>query len=310
MRKNTPRDICFITGINEGYFLLCGMLMESLDRHFPLVPLHVMDFGLSDPQREFFRRLGMLLPLPAGLNRDDHPYKLKGAMRDYLDESLGAPIWIDADIIALRDGTAELHARWDEMDAAGQDFALTGAYGRPDGLAETLEFVTAAQHMPRLSAFVRTNPALGQRAYVNAALIFFRHIDVISGWRAASEAYEGDACWEQNALNGMLDEHLSQALLLDARIWNMHGSLIDQLSGDVGNLLCGGERTIFAHAASPILGHLDEGVMDFNFGAHSYRNFVKLFHHAALRELQMEYLTAFIHNHRELLDSLGIVQRA
>jgi hypothetical protein len=309
MKKNSARRISFVTGINENYFLLCCMLMESLDRHFPLVPLHVMDFGLSDAQREFLRVKGMLLPMPAGLSRNDHPYKLKGAMRDFLGDRFEAPVWIDADIFALRDGTDELRARWNEMWAGGRRVAVTTCHGRPDGVAETMGFVTGAQPMPHLRAFVDANPMLAQRLYVNAALIMFRETGVISGWRAATDAYEGDACWEQNALNAILAPDLVDALMLDARIWNMHSALIDQMTGGPEDLRCGGERTIFAHATSGIVGHMEEGQMDLQLGGYSFRGFLRFFNHAALRERQMDYLTAFLGNHLDLLSGLGIAGR-
>jgi hypothetical protein len=309
MRKGAERRISFVTGINENYFLMCGVLMESLERHFPLLPLHVMDFGLSDAQREFFRLKDMLLPLPPGLSARDHPYKLKGAMRDFLGDRFDAPVWIDADIIALRDGTAELEACWEQMESAGKRMAVTICHGRPDGAPETFEFVTGAQPMPRLRAYMQSDPALARRLYVNAALMLFRSADVISGWRAATDAYEGDACWEQNALNAILAPDLGDALVLDARVWNMHGALIDRIGGDPGHLRCGGERTVFAHAASPIIGHLDEGQMDLHFGGHTFRNFLKLFRHEGLRSRQMELLNAFLGNHLALLAGLGIPAR-
>ena len=283
------------------------MLIESLDRHFPLIPLHVMDFGLSDAQKEFFRAKGMLLPMPAGLTPQDHPYKHKGAMRDYLGDRFDAPIWIDADIMALRDGTDDLHARWEEMMSAGKRVAVTTCHGPPGGVAETLGSVVSNQPMPHLAKYIAGKPELAQRLYINAALIFFSRPDVISGWRAKTDAFEGDACWEQNALNAMLGEKLEDALVLDARVWNMHSSLIDEMNDVRQDLRCAGERTIFAHASSAILGHMQqEGHSDLHFGGYSYRNFLRFFGHTALREVQTEYLTAFVGNHMDILTRLGI----
>lgn len=310
MKRSSPR-LTFVTGINEPYFLLCGMLIESLDRHFPLIPLHVMDFGLSEGQREFFRAKGMLLPMPAGLSPRDHPYKLKGAMRDYLGDRFEAPVWIDADFMALRDGTDDLHARWEEMMSAGKRVAVSTCHGPPGGAAETLGEVTRTQPMPHLAAWVAGNPALAQRLYINAAVIFFSHPDVISGWRARTDAFEGDACWEQNALNAMLGERLEDALVLDARVWNMHSALIDEMSGERGDLRCGGQSTIFAHATSAIVGHMQqEGTADLHVHGYDYKGFLRFFTYPPLRELQNEYLNAFIGNHFDLLTRLKVFTRA
>lgn len=310
MKSSSPR-LTFITGINEQYFLLCGMLIESLDRHFPLIPLHVMDFGLSEAQREFFRAKDMLLPMPKGLTPQDHPYKLKGAMREYLGDRFDAPIWIDADMMALRNGTEELLARWEQMMTEGKRVAVTTCHGPPGGIAETLGSVTSAQPMPHLSAHIAGSAERMQRLYVNAALIFFGNGEVISDWRAKTDAFEGDACWEQNALNAILGDRLEDALILDARIWNVHSALIDEMSGDKSDLRCGGRPAILAHATSAIIGHMQqEGASEMNFSGYTYRNFLRFFSHAPLRELQNEYLTAFIGEHFDLLTRLGIFTRA
>ena len=62
-----------------------------------------MDFGLSEPRRKFFDEKKLLLGIPAGLSRTDHPYKLKSSMASFLkDEPSSMPIWIDCDIVAIR----------------------------------------------------------------------------------------------------------------------------------------------------------------------------------------------------------------
>ncbi len=231
-------------------------------------------------------------------------------MREFLGDRFEAPVWIDADMFALRDGTDELRASWEQMSAGGRRVAVTTCHGRPDGVAETLGFVTGAQPMPHLRAWVGADAVLARRLYVNAALILFGQLDVISGWRATTDSYEGDACWEQNALNAILDPRLDDTLVLDARIWNMHSALIDQMSGGRGDLRCGGERTIFAHATSGIVGHMEEGQMGLQIGRFSFHGFLRFFNHPALRECQMEYLTAFLGHHLELLARLGIASRA
>ncbi len=106
--------------MTENYFLMCGTLMESLDRHFPLIPFFVMDFGLSEGQKEFFRMRGMLLTMPAGFAKGDHPFKLKSSLGAYLGEDFGVPVWIDADIIAVSDGTDDAVFDLAEAMAAGE----------------------------------------------------------------------------------------------------------------------------------------------------------------------------------------------
>jgi hypothetical protein len=88
---------------------MCAMLLESLQSCFPGVPCLVMDFGLSDARRKYFEEKKLLLKLPAGLNKTDHPYKLKSCMASFLnDQPSRMPIWIDCDIIAVRAGYKDL----------------------------------------------------------------------------------------------------------------------------------------------------------------------------------------------------------
>ena len=83
-----PQDgsLKFVTGANDKYFFMCGMLLESLQSCFPGIACHVMDFGLSEPRRRFFAEKELLLDIPAGLSRTDHPYKLKSSMASFLND--------------------------------------------------------------------------------------------------------------------------------------------------------------------------------------------------------------------------------
>jgi len=289
----TPsRSASFITGIDHNYFLLAGMLLESLDRHFPAIPVKVMDFGLTDAQQAFFRSKGLLLEMPAGLARGDHPYKFKSRMGDFLGPDFGVPVWLDADIIATGDGTAQLRAI------------------APDqGPCVTLADFPRVHNGPHLADAIRAEPALGACRYLNVGVVFFRAGEALAEWGALTPSFEGDMCWEQNAFNVLCHRDPAQVLVLDGRAWNMHGALLDRVRGERGNIRCEGEPVFFAHAASSDGGHLTWGEMDFEFDGCPYKNFIKFFTNGALRDMQEEHLSNFLSNNLGLLKETGVLVR-
>jgi len=307
MPKQPRRRVSFVTGINENYFLMCGMLMESLDRHFPLIPFFVMDFGLSGPQKEFFRRRDMLLPLPPGLHGDDHPFKLKGNLGAFLGEDFGVPVWIDADIIALRDGTQAVFALAEQMAEQDLRFALAPDQSLPGINAPTLSSNSNATGMPALAAFVREHPHTAQRAYLNTGVVMFREGDPLADWAAATAAFDGDLVWEQNAFNSLCHLDIERVRMLDARIWNAHSGLLEAMKSGAQGIECDGAPCIFAHATSSGP-QITWGEMDFVFAGSPYRNFVKFFAHPVLNELQKGYMTSFLSGNLAQLRELGILR--
>jgi hypothetical protein len=302
-QRPRSRRISFVTGIDQNFFLMCGILMESLERHFPLIPLYVMDFGLSAAQEEFFRTRGMLLPLPAGLNKKDHPFKLKSCLGAFIGEDFGVPIWIDADVMALRDGTQTAFDLADTMQAKDQRFAVVPDQGA-DGDLPTLLSNTRKMNMPALAAFLREHPQAAQRPYLNAGMIVFREADPLADWRAAAEAFLGDTVWEQNALNSLCALAPDRVHVLDPRVWNIHGGMLDAI--DAQGAKCAGQDCLFAHATSAGP-QITWGEMDFMFSGSRYRNFVKFFKHPALNELQKNYMNDFLSTNLAELRELGIL---
>ena len=116
----------FITGANDKYCFMCGMLLESLQRCFPSVHCLVMDFGLSYARRKYFEEKKLLFNISAGLNKTDHPFKLKSNMASFLNDELSQmPIWIDCDIIAIRAGSEQLFDLANDMVSQNKDFAIS-----------------------------------------------------------------------------------------------------------------------------------------------------------------------------------------
>jgi hypothetical protein len=304
--RSRSRRVTFVTGMTENYFLMCGTLMESLDRHFPLIPFLVMDFGLSEGQKEFFRMRGMLLPMPAGFAKGEHPFKLKSSLGTYLGEDFGVPVWIDADIIAIGDGTDAVFELAEAMAAGGQRFAIASDQGIPGAGPPTLAANCRDMLMPALSGFVRDHPQTAQRPYLNTGVVMFREADTLADWRTTAEAFSGDQVWEQNAFNALCHLDPDRVRMLDARTWNAHGGLLDAISIDTNGSRCDGMACYFAHATSSGK-QITWGDMDFEFAGSRYRNFVKFFSNPALRGLQMEHMNTFLESNLPLLRKLGIL---
>ena len=121
----------FVTGANEKYFFMCGILHESLRKHAPCTPLFVMDFGLNEAQQRILDDKGMRLPMPAGLDAGMHPYKLKSSVDLYTGSKPGPWVWIDSDMMAVRDCDADLEAAWQGFRRDGIRLAMTRDMG-PD----------------------------------------------------------------------------------------------------------------------------------------------------------------------------------
>ena len=63
-------SLTFVTGTNDQYFFMCGMLLESLQSCFPGVACRVMDLGLSEARRKYFEQKKLLLKVPRRPEQD------------------------------------------------------------------------------------------------------------------------------------------------------------------------------------------------------------------------------------------------
>ena len=76
-------SVVFVTGVDAGMFGQLFLLLGSLRRNSPSVWLHVCDLGLTEAQREYFRRGKRLLKRPVGRPLRRHPWYGKAALGDY-----------------------------------------------------------------------------------------------------------------------------------------------------------------------------------------------------------------------------------
>jgi SEC-C motif len=280
------------------------MLLESLQSCFPGVPCHVMDFGLNDAQRRYFEEKKLLLNIPAGLSKTDHPYKLKSSMASFLPgEPASLPIWIDCDIIAVRAAGQEL------LDVAGELVAQNKvmAISTDEGPNKTIESVCNTYGEAKLRAAITADPSLKDRCCLNAGVVIFSNRETVRNWQVVAAAQDGDMFPDQNALNLMCYREPTRVKVLDARVWNVHAGLLKSVNGTGEGIDCDGEKTIFVHATSAYPGDIMGGAMPISAKDLGCEAFLRFFTNDRLRSLQENYLSTFLRTNFETLRNLGIL---
>ena len=294
----------FVTGANDKYFFMCVMLLESLQSCFPGVPCHVMDFGLSDARRKYFEEKQLLLDIPTGLSKTDHPYKLKSGMASFLnDKPPSMPIWIDCDMIAVRDGSKELFDLAGELVSQNKDFAIA----TDEGPNNTLGAVCNSFGEAKLRSAIAGNPSLGEHRCLNAGLVLFSNPSALGNWQTVAAAQDGDMFPDQNALNIMAYRDIDRVSVLDARLWNVHARLLKSVKAADSGLDCERQKPIFLHATSAFQGDLMGGAMPISARDCGCEAFLRLFVNDHLRILQENYLAAFLRTNFETLRNLDIL---
>ena len=293
----------FVTGANDKYFFMCGMLLESLQSCFPGIACRVMDFGLSEPRQKFFVEKRLLLPIPAGLSKIDHPYKLKSSMASFLDDEPSMPIWIDCDIIAVRAASNELLDLAGELVSQNKDMAIS----TDEGPNKTLEAVCNAYGEVKLRAVIAADPSLKERRCLNAGVVIFSNRDTLRNWQIVAAAQDGDMFPDQNALNIMCYRDMARVAVLEPRVWNVHAGLLQSVKAAGNEIDCDGKNPIFAHATSAYPGDIKGGAMPISAKDLGCEAFLRFFTNDRLRSLQENYLTAFLRTNFEALRDLGIL---
>lgn len=213
-----PPSICVVTGADFRQFEQLFLLMGSLRRYCPGLALHVCDFGLTDPQRHFLRRKGMLLEMPAGMEGRPHPWHYKAALGRYVAGlSWDAVVWLDADLIVLTDIGPRLAELYAGMRECGHILAVAGT-GATIGEQLTIE---RAPHFADLVARFE----LDRRAlYVNSGFFLCRSAEFLLQWSALCDTMPMEVLFEQNAFNLVALAKPGGVRIVDLLQWNLCGN--------------------------------------------------------------------------------------
>ncbi len=293
MANEFPPGPKFVTGADQKYFFMCGILHESLKKYAPGIPLYVMDFGLSEGQKSILEKSGMLLPLPSGLEAGLPPSRLKSSIDLFTGGGAGPWVWIDADMMAVRECRRQLE---DLLGSLGDDGTRLAVSGDPDP-EWTLGAFSVRFDAPKLQLRLRLDPELREAPYVRSSIVFFLDDALLPEWRDLAAQFEEDVCWDQNALCILAHSIGAGTRVIDPRTWNVHAMMIDELAGAADGLTCGGIETCFVHVSSREPRHLAEFSFPVLVDGQSIQGYTRMFTHPRLRQMQVDFLMNFLQAH-------------
>lgn len=210
-----PPSICVVTGADYRQFEQLFLLWGSLRRYCPGLKLHVCDFGLTDPQRHFLRRKGILLEMPAGMAGRSHPWQYKAALGRYVaGQSWDAVVWLDADLIVLTDIGPLLAELYAGMRERGHILAVAGT-GATIGQQLTIE---KAPHFADLVARLDLDRGA---IYLNSGFFLCRSAEFLRQWSTLCDTMPMEVLFEQNAFNLVALTKPGGVRIVDRFQWNL-----------------------------------------------------------------------------------------
>jgi lipopolysaccharide biosynthesis glycosyltransferase len=239
-----------VTGCDGKYFLMTAVLMHSLKRCAPRLPLHVLDFGVDERQARFLERHCKFIRRPVDVPADSHPIFSKTQLASFLrDTPWSSLVWIDCDMMAVGALEGALDELITRMEGTGAHTALcvddsktiarTIAGGLP---MQPFLDILAARGIPR------------ERPYFNAGFFVCRSPAMIQALDALGRTTLLHSLFDQNLLNVLIADQ-GAPIELPARIWNLHGALLSETTLQEVNgrptLIAGGERPLLLHLTSP-----------------------------------------------------------
>jgi hypothetical protein len=241
----SPR-ISLVTGVDHAMFDQLLLLGGSLRRHSPGMPLHVLDFGLTEAQRSFIRRRYVLVDKPADIGVRRHPWYYKAAIGRYMANlSWDAVVWIDADMFAVADLGPPLLTLFNEMQQGGHTIAAAHSGFT---IAQQLAHDPAPHYAQLVRQFDMTAPYLG------GGLFLCRSAEFLGRYTAQTDAMSYEMLFEQNAFNLVALGDRRQVRVLDQLRWNLAANELDRLriavSGPEIAITGGAEPALILHATS------------------------------------------------------------
>ncbi|MBP2316096.1 hypothetical protein [Azospirillum soli] len=304
----TPR---VVTGADARYFAMACLLIQSLARWLPGVPVLVCDFGLNSAQRRFLEARGALLPRPPSVREGIHPYRAKAALVDYLPQDPagadGLVVWLDCDMMAVAPLAEPLAGVLEAMGKRGSPLAAC-----PDAeVADTAGFIArwGADVAPFAEA-VRAGGIDPRLPYLNSGF-FIASRDALAEVRDRCAALDDHRMIDQNGFNLTAWAPGRRSAVLNAAAWNVHGRLLaETVSDEAGEVRCGPHRALVLHATSVGGTHHEERQGVLRGEAGDLPITVKFFCSAPLASIQQNFFAEFTKQHRAALIAAGCYQPA
>lgn len=285
------QDTIIVTGADSKFFLMACLLYQSIRQTSVAPNFFVLDFGLNENEKSFFRAKGILVEAPGGMG-DAHPWAQKAMLYHYLPRPASNVIWIDSDILVGKGFGTALHAVLDDM--AHRQIAVAAS---PE--MQTGEFLSRFSNLniwPFIRALTERKIPL-QTDYYNSGFIIFRSAEILNEWGALAKSTPFHALFDQNIFNLVIQG--SAVLALPRRIWNFHAGDFDQeFSGEM-----------------PLVLHVTSHRPDRNYKVHACRFArvkaggyeLRLLNARHFLDYQFQILEQFLASERAALAACGLV---
>lgn len=219
-------DAILVTGVDSRFFLMACLLHQSLKSTAFAKKFFVLDFGLKQDEKAFFKAKGILVEAPVMAGA--HPWALKAMLYDYV---AGLPpatniIWIDSDIFVSRNFSSALSALLDGM--AGTDTAVAASPEMTFG-----DVIDRFAHL-NLWPFIRAQTARKipfTADYYNSGFIIFRAMGLLKQWSDLAKSTPFHQLFDQNIFNLLLHDGV-RVQALPRNMWNFHAGDFDAGEGD------------------------------------------------------------------------------
>ena len=298
----------FVTGATNSYFVMACILIRSLRKWVSEQDrTYILDFGLSEPQRQYLKKRGLLLERPPQLAGGAHPYFYKVSMAEFVGGDWRALVWLDSDMIAVGPVGQSIDALVKEMNVGGQKVAAC-----QDTLGTIGTFIrTAIDRGWNITPFLQQLQSNGidpSARYYNAGFMVIASPEFVREWKSLVASIPQHVVFDQNAFNLLVHKNRNFREL-DCS-WNLHGTALFKATVTPDDTVTtpDGTPALLIHATSPIHGELGLAhTVDLGSGRRISCH-MRMSGNPAVKALQVKHLHQFLREEWEDLNFYGIVE--
>lgn len=188
--------VTVVTGADSKFFLHVLLLQESF-QHYCGGGVMVCDYGLSEAEKTFLDRRGLLLPAPMPLEPGRHAWYYKAALDRYLPRPGDGVIWLDADAVVTDDIVGRL------TDFAADPARRRAVYACAENACSFAVIFDALTRAGKdeVTAFYRAAGVRETDTYVSSGVFLVCDPAVLATWRELVWSMPPHVLFEQNAFN-------------------------------------------------------------------------------------------------------------